>query len=188
MDRKVESIQAVARNKRKRIPVISLFVDLLYGTVPAPFFVIGGQVAPAIMMRKIPGTLLVCVSCLLFYGTVRLGQELGGIRFAFAALIPLFVHWLLFFAHALPYQSEKLFDLAGQIGFCLMNLYSFLTAKEDGLQPRQVVVTILVFVWSLRLGYFLFTRFLERKKDFRFVEGRSKNGYHFFAWISQGVW
>jgi steroid 5-alpha reductase family enzyme len=43
-------------------------------------------------------------------------------------------------------------------------------------------------LWSIRLGYFLFTRFLERGEDWRFVKARKHAGYHLFAWTMQGVW
>ena len=188
MDQQVKAAQTAAAAKRSRVFFLSLLLDVVYGTLPAPFFVYNGQVAPSLMMKKVPGFLLATLSAGIFSGCVRMGEEIGGLSFAVAALIPIAVHWVLFLTHAMPYRTEKLFDLAGQIGFYLMATYSFMLAKQNKLRPRQVVVTVLSLIWSFRLGYFLFMRFLERKADFRFVEARSRYGYHLFAWTSQGAW
>ena len=188
MDSRMKKAREVARGKRRRVFGVSLLLDAIYGTLPAPFFVYNGQVAPSLMMKKVPGVLLVILSCAIVYCAARAADEIGGFSFMVSALIPIGVHWVLFFLHAMPNKTEKLFDLAGQIGVYTMTLYSFYIAREARLRPRQVVVTGLCLVWSFRLGYFLFMRFLERKADFRFVEARTKYGYHLFAWTSQGAW
>jgi len=179
-----------ALSKRSRIPVVSNLVDCIYGCLPAPFFVYNGQVAPSLMMNRIPGSALVVLSVGMFVGLVYQANELLGFNFGVSAFIPVFVHWFLFFFHAVPNQSEKLFDLAGQIAFHAMAIFSFSIAmkRKNGPHPRQVFTTILALLWSFRLGWFLFSRFLERRSDFRFIEARKKHGYHMFAWTSQGVW
>eukprot|EP00658_Telonema_sp_P-2_P039677 TRINITY_DN28359_c0_g1_i2.p1 TRINITY_DN28359_c0_g1~~TRINITY_DN28359_c0_g1_i2.p1 ORF type:complete len:259 (+),score=39.35 TRINITY_DN28359_c0_g1_i2:310-1086(+) len=87
----------------------------------------------------------------------------------------------------MPHRSEKLFDMAGQVAFSSMVTVSgWLHSSGDS--PRALVAQLLVYCWSLRLGWFLFRRFLQRGSDFRFVQARHKLGYFFFTWTAQGLW
>jgi steroid 5-alpha reductase family enzyme len=182
-------------HRRSRIFLLSNVVDILYSSFPAPFFVIGGdkfkgELSPNVMMNKIDGRLLVGLSMLLTCGLVAFGYISLGPSYGIAAFIPVAVHWFLFLFHALPQHSEKYFDLAGQIGFSSMLFYVAL--QEQGSlsihEGRKLLTCILCFIWSFRLGWFLFTRMLERGDDFRFIEARNRPGFHFFTWTSQGMW
>lgn len=172
--------------RRSRVPVVSLLVDAAYGSLPAPFFVgEGGRLAPHVMMDNVPGSALVAAALAQTAGSVWLGAWLGGPLMAACALVPVLVHYVLFLAHGLPQQSEKLFDLAGQLAFLAM---AWLSAWHSALDDRQLAATALATLWSLRLGAFLFLRFLERRSDFRFEAARGKRGYSFYAWTTQGNW
>lgn len=103
------------------------------------------------------------------------------------ALIPVAVHWLIFAVHARPYRSKKLFDLAGQIAVFGSLGWSLLRAPH-GLGTRHAVNAVLVMLWSVRLGWFLFARLLERKRDFRHDEEKHTFGYFLFTWTAQATW
>ncbi len=62
-------------------------------------------------------------------------------------------------AFAFVFQSDKLTDLGGSLNFFLIAL---LTLCASGTYTaRQVVASVLVLVWSVRLGGFLFYRVLK---------------------------
>jgi len=171
----------------RRVPLLSNLLDIFYGSIPAPFFVLSdGELSPDAMMRVVPGWALAMVATGIGLGVAAAASVLST-TFAVSAFIPIAVHWTLFLLHGLPYESEKLFDLAGQLGFTAMSAYSFWATQSLGSQRRELVAGMCL-VWSLRLGYYLFARFLERGEDWRFVKARKHAGYHFFAWTMQGVW
>jgi steroid 5-alpha reductase family enzyme len=93
---------------------------------------------------------------------------------------------LLFFFIAYTCQFDKVTDFAGTTNFILVAL---LTLGLNGTYyTRQVVNTVLVCVWGLRLGAFLLVRVLKRAKDARFDEMRS-NFFSFLGfWIFQMLW
>mmetsp|Transcript_25054 Transcript_25054/g.54065 ORF Transcript_25054/g.54065 Transcript_25054/m.54065 type:complete len:337 (-) Transcript_25054:561-1571(-) len=172
--------------------VAGIILDSMYGALPAPFFVVGGdRIAPDVMMERIPGVILVATSLIVSGIGTYGGWQLGGEMMACCAIIPVLVHWVIFCCSYLPMKSGILFDLAGQIAFSIMSLYSYLcTAWARGSSARQNVVTFLCMVWSIRLGWFLFYRYTKRGGDFRFekAEKNRKDGFTFFAWTNQGLW
>jgi len=137
-------------------------------------------------MDRIPGLLLALVSFCEGFGISALAFYVSSfdVRFAVAAFLPVLMHWILFL-HGFALETEKLFDLTGQIAFMVMIMY---VMQFCTMQSRHVLLFFLISIWSIRLGVFLFLRFLERKRDFRFVKARNKPGYFFFAWTNQGVW
>jgi len=147
------------------------------------FFVVDAQVAPTLMMRVVPGAVLVIVSMLevLFISIISDWIEIDSTYL----LIPVMIHWLVFIAHGVPLESEKLFDITGQIAFTVLNVYAYKIGNQS---IKSLIACILCIIWSCRLGIFLFVRILKRKSAFRFVECKSKFGYSFFAWTNQGVW
>lgn len=177
----------------------NIIIDLAYGAIPAPFFIINGLPAPDYLMETIPATAFI-VASVLFVGALAIAGEvmvavlgLEGVSawvLRSGLAIPVSVHWLIFTSHAWPRSSEKFFDAAGQIGFTAMSLLiiSGPLARKEEVHPRQLIATICCWLWSARLGVFLFLRFLERRGDFRFVRARHRAGYHFFAWTMQGAW
>ena len=164
----------------------ALLLDLLYGTLPAPFFVVDGKLAPDLMMTKTPPFVLVILSVALAAGSVAGGSLYLGLH-PITLAVPIAVHWLLFFFHALPNSTEKLFDLAGQLAFSGMITVSWTLGRNENI-GQVLLPQCLIYVWSVRLGAFLFRRFLERKGDFRFVKARKRLGYFFFSWTAQGFW
>jgi steroid 5-alpha reductase family enzyme len=168
-----------------------LALDALYGSLPAPTFVVGGRVMPELLMERVPGAALSLVAAGSAAGLAALGLHLGGPAGLVSAVLPIAVHWALFFGHSVPNGgSEKLFDLAGMLAFQAMNWQSLALAEGGAAMadPRALAVSVLSLIWSLRLGAFLFSRFLERRADFRFVKARAFAGYSLFAWTQQGSW
>lgn len=165
---------------------LSLLADFVCGTLPAPTFQLPDKrLQPDFLMDTFPNWFFFVISFGMVAGLEYALLESGGILWQ-ACAIPILIHWILFFGHGLPARSEKYFDLAGQLGMSAMLAFSLMTRNRSS--ARSDLVYALALIWSFRLGYFLFTRFLERGEDWRFVRARKYPGFHFFTWTSQGLW
>jgi len=93
---------------------------------------------------------------------------------------------LFFFAIAATFRFDKVTDLAGSMNFIVLALLVF--CLNQTYFVRQIVATILVCVWALRLGTFLLYRVLKRGKDSRFDEIRNNFLSFLGFWIFQILW
>lgn len=114
------------------------------------------------------------------------GFELGPVPlFAVAVMAAFAVQWLAYI-HAQLNLTEKYFDLIGSLTYVSISLVIILTVPELG--TRSLVLGLMVIVWALRLGPFLFLRIKKDGKDSRFDEFK-KNPVRFFnVWNLQGLW
>lgn len=81
------------------------------------------------------------------------------------------------FLLALLRKDNSLADTAWGLGFVL--LAGLTLARGPRPDPRQVLVTALVFVWGLRLSFHVFTRNRKRGEDFRYAAWRARWGRWF---------
>jgi len=93
---------------------------------------------------------------------------------------------LVFFIITALFRFDKVTDFAGSTNFVII---AVLTAALKGTWHfRQVVLTVLVVVWGLRLAVFLLMRILNWGEDKRFDEMRGNLGKLAVFWIFQAVW
>lgn len=96
------------------------------------------------------------------------------------------VYQFTFFLIAAGFKFDKVTDFAGSTNFVVLAL---LTAILKGTwHPRQIVVTLLVVAWGLRLAVFLLLRILRWGEDRRFDQTRSQVGKFAVFWTLQAVW
>ncbi|KAJ6625015.1 DUF1295-domain-containing protein [Mycena sp. CBHHK59/15] len=90
------------------------------------------------------------------------------------------------FAIAYTLQIDKITDLTGGSNFFILALLTLLAGNT--FHTRNVVASVLVMVWAIRIAGFLFFRVLMTGTDGRFDEIRK----HFFKflgfWIAQILW
>lgn len=108
----------------------------------------------------------------------------GGTGLVACALLAFAVQWIAFLPSTLM-QDEKAFDLTGSATYLVVMAYS-LSLSAAG--PRQVLVTVLVCIWALRLGTFLFWRISTRGGDGRFDKIKVYPARFFSVWTLQGLW
>ncbi|KAK1581933.1 hypothetical protein Q3G72_010342 [Acer saccharum] len=93
---------------------------------------------------------------------------------------------LFFFIITALLKFDKVTDFAGSTNFIII---AVLTLVLKGTWHfRQVVLTLLVVIWGLRLGLFLLMRILNWGEDRRFDEMRNSLGKLAIFWIFQAVW
>jgi len=104
------------------------------------------------------------------------------------------VNYLVFFLYAWPQHTEYLYDFTGMMTFISVTLYSFFgsgarNGHEQWTNARNIILSAMVLIWTLRLGSFLFQRIRgEGGSDGRFDPVRNCFPRFFMMWTLQGVW
>lgn len=107
-----------------------------------------------------------------------------------AALVILLYMSLLWTA-SVRLKNASIVDIFWGLGFVLVNAYYLIRA--DGYQPRQVIITLLVTVWGLRLSLYILRRNWSKGEDFRYQQFRAKAGdsywwrSYFSVFLLQGL-
>lgn len=106
-------------------------------------------------------------------------------------------------AFAIPFQTEKYYDLSGSFTFVTctaLSLY-YPSLRNSVIQrspaplpplssfhPRQLIMSGLTCLWATRLGTFLFQRIHKTGGDTRFDEIKRDPKKFFGAWMAQASW
>jgi steroid 5-alpha reductase family enzyme len=85
-------------------------------------------------------------------------------------------------------RTEKYYDLIGSLTF-ISTLALSLFLVQGKITVRMIILSSFVAVWSIRLGWFLFTRIHNTGGiDSRFTTIKAFNPRFMMAWTLQGVW
>ena len=142
------------------------------------------------LKRTALASMVIVVSVLIAMGVAWAGGH-GGVEIAG---IPLIVGcaWLAFavqwvaFVPAFVRQTERFYDLVGSLTY--MAVTALAIAGSRPTDARSALLGILVFVWALRLGSFLFRRIQAAGSDPRFDEIKPSAPRFLVAWTLQGLW
>jgi steroid 5-alpha reductase family enzyme len=105
--------------------------------------------------------------------------------FALAVGLAFVIQWLAFIP-AYVWQSERFFDLTGSLTYiAVTTLAVLLNPRRDG---RALLLWLLVVVWAVRLGSFLFRRIRKAGKDARFDSIKPSFWRFLNTWTLQGLW
>ena len=89
-----------------------------------------------------------------------------------------------FFAVAAIRKTDVVTDLSYSLTFALLAVVLLFTGARE---PVEIVASLLVLVWAVRLGTYLFRRILRMKVDHRFDEMRDKPLRFARFWLLQAV-
>jgi len=95
------------------------------------------------------------------------------------------INWLAFIP-ANAAQTEKFYDLVGSLTY--LSIIGLAVTLTPELGTRAVLTALMVVVWALRLGSFLFIRINQDGHDDRFDEIKINPSRFFIAWTIQGLW
>ncbi|PKA52356.1 hypothetical protein AXF42_Ash010252 [Apostasia shenzhenica] len=93
---------------------------------------------------------------------------------------------MLFFVITALLRFDKVTDFAGSTNFVLLAVLTLVL--KGSWHFRQIVLTILVVIWGLRLGLFLLLRILQWGEDHRFDDMRNNFAKLTVFWIFQAIW
>lgn len=104
--------------------------------------------------------------------------------FALGAATAFALNWLAFVPAYLR-QTERFYDLTGSLTYLALVLLALATGPPDS---RTLLLALLVTVWALRLGSFLFTRIRREGADRRFDAIKPSWPRFLLAWTLQALW
>jgi steroid 5-alpha reductase family enzyme len=114
------------------------------------------------------------------------GATLAGVpAIAVCALLSFGINWLAF-VPAYVHQTERYFDLTGSLSYLAVVLLALISSGDSN--PRVMLLALLVSVWALRLGSFLFARIRADGADRRFDALKPDFGRFLLTWTLQGLW
>jgi steroid 5-alpha reductase family enzyme len=88
------------------------------------------------------------------------------------------------FVPAFIFKTDKLTDISYAVTFAVVAIAGFIRSEQTTLHK---IILLLVLMWSLRLGTFLFIRINKMKKDARF-DGMREYFFKFLRfWLLQGA-
>lgn len=108
----------------------------------------------------------------------------------FCALVALGVNWLAFIPAALN-QSDRFYDTMGALTYLSVIAAACAAAQlaQGLLDPRAIIVAVMVSVWTIRLGSFLFRRIhAAGGTDQRFAKIKVNPPRFLVAWTLQACW
>ena len=111
----------------------------------------------------------VVITILMVAATSTNSVQIGGMAgMAWCAVIIFGIQWLAWIPASIL-QSERFYDLTGGITYLAVVAFSLWAGSQsDDPSTRELLISALVAVWSLRLSAFLFLRIHHSGKDGRF--------------------
>ena len=107
---------------------------------------------------------------------------------AWCAAIVFGIQWLAWIPASLL-QSERFYDLTGGMTYIVAVVFSLWAGSQsDDPGTRELLISALVAIWSLRLSAFLFLRIHHAGKDGRFDKLKTSPIRFMVPWTLQALW
>jgi steroid 5-alpha reductase family enzyme len=143
-------------------------------------------------MKKpdIEALIAILVTLLVAVGVAWAGSQ-GGVRigglslFALAGLVAFLIQWIVF-VPSYRAQTEHWYDLTGSATYLTVVIGVLLAAGQ--FDARSLILTLLVCIWAVRLGTYLFRRIKKAGVDTRFDDIKPFFVRFLMAWTVQGLW
>jgi steroid 5-alpha reductase family enzyme len=90
------------------------------------------------------------------------------------SMVLILVYMTLVFVIAVAKKNNAIVDTAWGLGFILLALFNLF--YRPGITARQMLVTLLIVLWGLRLAHYLYCRNKNRPEDFRYAKWRQEWG------------
>ena len=113
-----------------------------------------------------------------------------GIELVFNAVFLAFaIQWIAFIP-AYVFQTEKFYDLTGSLTYLSVIWYSLVFSSNHftNLNGANIAIVLLISLWAIRLGSFLFMRIHHDGEDKRFRSIKPSASQFFMTWTLQGLW
>ena len=104
-------------------------------------------------------------------------------------ILAFLIQWMAYIP-AYVFQTEKFYDLTGSLTYLSVTWYALILASGDFANANisNIVIVLLISLWALRLGSFLFMRIHKDGEDKRFRTIKPSATQFFMTWTLQGLW
>jgi len=114
------------------------------------------------------------------------GTEVGGWKlFGVLVALAFIINWAAYVPSFLA-KTEHFYDLVGSLTYQLLAVLALLLA--DSRDTRTILLSVMILVWAVRLGSFLFIRVRKAGKDGRFDKIKNNWARFLMAWTTQALW
>ena len=107
-----------------------------------------------------------------------------------AVILAFLIQWVAYIP-AYLLQTEKFYDLTGSLTYLTIIWFVYLSSNDlSFVSPvtPSFLVTVLISLWAVRLGSFLFSRIHKDGEDKRFRTIKTSASQFFMTWTLQGMW
>ena len=106
----------------------------------------------------------------------------------YSAVICLGIQWLAWIPASLA-KSERFYDLTGGLTYLtVVGFTLWAGSQSESPSARELIVSLLVVIWALRLSSFLYLRIHRAGKDGRFDRLKTSPIRFLVPWTIQGLW
>lgn len=131
----------------------------------------------------------ILISLVAFFIAVSIAAVTGIDNVLKVVILAFIIQWIAF-VPAYVFQTEKFYDLTGSITYLTVIWYSLTLASNGTVNYNgaSIVIVILISIWAIRLGSFLFMRIHKDGEDKRFRTIKPSATQFFMTWTLQGLW
>ena len=105
-----------------------------------------------------------------------------------AVLLAYIIHWIAYIP-AYIFQTEKFYDLTGSITYLGVVWFVFLSSYQSiSLNFGNLILALLISIWTIRLGIFLFMRIHKAGEDKRFRSIKTSATQFLMTFTLSGLW
>jgi len=136
-------------------------------------------------MKVITNILISVLSFAISYGIAHLT---GSVIVKNAVLLAYVIHWIAYIP-AYLFQTEKFYDLTGSVTYLSVVWFVFLSTYQSiSLNFENLILVLLISIWTIRLGLFLFMRIHKAGEDKRFRTIKTSASQFFMTFTLSGLW
>ena len=136
-------------------------------------------------MKVITNILISVLSFAFSYGIAHLT---GSLIVKNAVLLAYLIHWIAYIP-AYIFQTEKFYDLTGSVTYLSVVWFVFLSTYQSiSLNFGNLILVLLISIWTIRLGLFLFMRIHKAGEDKRFRTIKTSASQFFMTFTLSGLW
>lgn len=136
-------------------------------------------------MKVTTNILISVLSFVISYGIAHLT---GSVIVKNAVLLAYVIHWIAYIP-AYLFQTEKFYDLTGSVTYLSVVWFVFLSTYQSiSLNFGNLILVLLISIWTIRLGLFLFMRIHKAGEDKRFRTIKTSASQFFMTFTLSGLW
>ena len=129
------------------------------------------------------------ISLAVFFIAISIAAATGIENVLRVVILAFLIQWVAYIP-AYVFQTEKFYDLTGSLTYLSVTWYALILASGDFANANlaNTVIVLLISLWALRLGSFLFMRIHKDGEDKRFRTIKPSATQFFMTWTLQGLW
>ena len=129
------------------------------------------------------------ISLVVFFIAISIAAATGIENVLRVVILAFLIQWVAYIP-AYVFQTEKFYDLTGSLTYLSVTWYALILASGDfaSANVTNIVIVLLISLWALRLGSFLFMRIHKDGEDKRFRTIKPSATKFFMTWTLQGLW